>query len=221
MPEARPWLTIQQRRFEEATMASIAIFGGTGYAGGHIAREAADRGHSVTVISRSPGADLQGSISDPEFVAQVARDHDQVVVATQPEGVRDALPSLLAASAAGNARLSFVGGAGSTHVAEGGPLLADTPEFPAEYKAVADEHTEILNDLKASDSGADWFYVSPAAVFGAWAEGEKTGAYRVSDDVLLTDADGNSTIGGADYAKAYVDEIEQRQHVNKRFHVAY
>ena len=202
-------------------MASIAIFGGTGYAGGHIAREAAERGHAVSVISRSPGADLQGSLSDEAFVAQVARDHDHLVVATQPEGVRAALPSLLAASAAGHARVSFVGGAGSTLVAEGGPQLADTPEFPAEYKAVADEHTAILNDLKASDTGADWVYVSPAAVFGSWAEGEKTGSYRVSDDVLLTDAEGNSTIGGADYAKAFVDELESRAHVNKRFHVAY
>jgi uncharacterized protein len=48
-----------------------------------------------------------------------------------------------------------------------------------------------------------------------------TGRYRVGGDVLLTDADGNSTISGADYAKAFVDEIEQPAHRRQRFSVAY
>ncbi|BBH17295.1 NAD-dependent epimerase [Nocardioides baekrokdamisoli] len=202
-------------------MAKIAIFGGTGYAGGHIAREAAERGHTVSVISRSAGADLQGSFADADFVNGVARDHDQIVIATQPDGLLDALPTLLEGARTGGARLSFVGGAGSTLVAEGGPQLVETPTFPAEYKAVALAHGAVLDALRADAKDAEWFYVSPAAAFGAWAEGEKTGSYRVSDDVLITDAEGNSTIGGADYAKAYVDEIENGKHKNKRLHVAY
>jgi putative NADH-flavin reductase len=204
-------------------MTSIAIIGGTGYAGGHIAREAQARGHQVTIVSRSaetPGA-IQGSIADEAFVKQLAADHDQIVVATQPDGLLEALPALLGAARDGGARLSFVGGAGSTLVAEGGPKLVDTPEFPEEYKAVALAHGAVLDALREDDGGADWFYVSPAAVFGAWAEGTATGSYRTSDDVLLVDADGESKIGGADYAKAYVDEIENRAHVNKRFQVAY
>lgn len=202
-------------------MAKIAIFGGTGYAGGHIAREAAERGHTVSIVSRSPGSDLQGSFADADFVNQTSRDHDQIVIATQPDGLLEALPTLLDGARDGGARLSFVGGAGSTLVAEGGPQLVQTPEFPEEYKAVALAHGAVLDAIRADDRGAGWFYVSPAAVFGAWAEGEKTGTYRVSDDLLLTDAAGNSTIGGADYAKAYVDEIEDAKHKNKRFQVAY
>ena len=202
-------------------MAKIAIFGGTGYAGGHIAREAVERGHTVSIVSRSAGADLQGSFADADFVNQVSRDHDQIVVATQPDGLLEALPTLLDGAREGGARLSFVGGAGSTLVAEGGPQLVQTPEFPEEYKAVALAHGAVLDALRADADGADWFYVSPAAVFGAWAEGEKTGSYRVSGDLLLVDAAGNSAIGGADYAKAYVDEIENRKHVNARLHVAY
>ena len=202
-------------------MSSIAIIGGTGYAGGHIARTAAARGHDVTIVSRSAGEGVvQGSISDPAFLKQLAADHDHVVVATQPDGLLEALPDLLEASRSGKARLSFVGGAGSLDVAPGGPKLIDTPEFPEEYKEVARAHSNVLDALRADDRGADWFYVSPAAVFGAWAEGSETGTYRSSDDVLLTDDAGSSAIGGADYAAAYVDEIENRRHVNKRFHVA-
>ncbi|GAB2973042.1 NAD(P)-dependent oxidoreductase [Nocardioides montaniterrae] len=203
-------------------MSSIAIIGGTGYAGGHIARTAAARGHDVTIVSRSASeGTVQGSIADTAFLKGLAAEHDQVVVATQPDGLIEALPGLLEAARSGNARLSFVGGAGSLDVAPGGPQLIDTPEFPAEYKDVARAHSDVLDALRADDRGADWFYLSPAAVFGAWAEGEAKGAYRTSDDVLLTDAAGESFIGGADFAAAYVDEIENRQHVNQRFHVAY
>jgi putative NADH-flavin reductase len=202
-------------------MTSIAIIGGTGYAGGHIARTAEARGHDVTIVSRSAGEGVvQGSISDAGFLKQLAADHDHVVVATQPDGLLEALPHLLEAGRSGGARISFVGGAGSLDVAPGGPRLVDTPEFPEEYKGVALAHGEVLDALRADDRGADWFYLSPAAVFGAWAEGEATGTCRTSDDVLLTDEAGESAIGGADYAAAYVDEIENRRHVNKRFHVA-
>ena len=34
-------------------MAKIVVFGGTGYTGGHLVREAASRGHEVVSVSRS------------------------------------------------------------------------------------------------------------------------------------------------------------------------
>ena len=67
----------------------------------------------------------------------------------------------------------------------------------------------------------DWFDLSPAASFGADAAGGATGRYRVGGDVLLTDADGNPNISGADHAKAFMDEIEQPTHRPQRFSVAY
>ena len=204
-------------------MSTIAIIGGTGYAGGHIAREARARGHEVTIVSRSADVEgaIQGSLTDAAFLAGLAEEHDQIVVATQPDGLLEALPQLLAAGRDGGARIGFVGGAGSLEVAAGGPRLIDTPDFPEEHEAVARAHGEILDALRADTSGADWFYLSPAAAFGAWAEGEATGRYRTSEDVLLTDAEGRSTIGGADYARAFLDEIETPRFKNQRFHVAY
>ena len=50
---------------------------------------------------------------------------------------------------------------------------------------------------------------------------QATGRYRVGGDILLTDADGNSNVSGADYAKAFVDETEQPAHRRQRFSVAY
>jgi putative NADH-flavin reductase len=51
--------------------------------------------------------------------------------------------------------------------------------------------------------------------------GQPTGRYRVGGDVLLTDAAGKSEISGADYALAFVDEIDQPRHHRTRFSVAY
>lgn len=207
-------------------MSSIAIIGGTGYAGSHIAREARSRGLDVTTVSRSGSGEghVTGSLADPALVERLAAEHDVLVIAVHASGepaLLDVIPGVAKAALAGGARLAVVGGAGSTLVAEGGPRLVDTEAFPDEYKPEALAHGEVLDFLRGDDSGLEWFYVSPAAAFGAWAEGEATGAYRTSDDVLLADAAGESKIGGADFAKAFVDEIVTPAHPNARFHVAY
>src|SRR5664280_1099983 len=115
----------------------------------------------------------------------------------------------------------FVGGAGSLLVTPDGPRLIDTPDFPAMFKIEAESHADVLEALRVSDSGTDWFYVSPAAGFGSYAPGKRTANYRTGGDVLLTDEDGNSEISGADFAIAFVDEIDQPTHRRERFGVAY
>lgn len=215
-------------------MSQIVIFGGTGYAGSNIAREAVQRGHAVTSYSRNVPAEpvegveyRTGSVADAELTFKAAQEADEVVVAVHAENVGgdqtllDVLPSLQDASIRGGARLSFVGGAGSSYVAEGGPRLIDTPEFQDEWRPTAQAHADVLTALEAAPAELDWFYVSPAALFGSWAAGETTGAYRTGGDVLVTKEDGSSEISGTDFALAFVDEIEQRNHVNRRFTVGH
>jgi len=213
-------------------MAKLVVFGATGYAGGKIAAEALRRGHQVVGVARNAGSvpegveEIQGSLHDEELVARVVKDADVVVVATPARAIDgkkliDAVPSLARIARENGVRLSFVGGAASLHVAEGGPRLFDTPEFPAEYKDEAGSHAEVLGLLREQPEDLDWFYVSPAAEFGAWVPGERTGKFRIGGDVLLTDENGRSFIGGDDYAIAFVDEIEQPKHRRARFTVAY
>lgn len=45
--------------------------------------------------------------------------------------------------------------------------------------------------------------------------------FRLGGDVLLTDENGVSDISGADFAQAFVDEIETPTHTGQRFTVAY
>lgn len=210
-------------------MTNIVIFGGTGYAGGHIAAEAVRRGHTVTSYSRkAPTAPVDGvtyrigSIIDADVVGEAAAEADELVVATHGLDVDDrklveVLPALVDAALRGDARLSFVGGAGSSLVSARGPRLLDTPEFNEEWKPEALAHAEVLEALGQTPEELRWFYVSPAALFGAWTPGENTGAYRTDGDLLVTRADGTSEISGTDFALAYVDEIEQSNHPRQRF----
>ena len=83
------------------------------------------------------------------------------------------------------------------------------------------EPVDVLGLLAQQPEDLDWFYVSPAAEFGAWTPGERKGEFRLGGDVLVTDENGKSHIGGDDFAIAYVDEIEQPKHRRARFTVAY
>jgi uncharacterized protein len=204
-------------------MASIVIFGGTGYAGSAIATEAARRGHSVTAVTRSGGspadgvASRAGSIHEAELVDELAADADVVVIAVRADGtrLRDALDSLTGAAAKHGTRLGVVGGAGSLLVSEGGPRVVDMPEFPEQHKPEALAHAAVLEDLRATPDEVDWFYLSPGALFGAYAPGEATGQYQTGGDVLLTNDAGESEISGPDFAKAFVDEIEYLPYLSR------
>lgn len=215
-------------------MAKVLVFGYTGYAGGNITAELVARGHEVVGVARSAAEApagvqvLQGSIFDADFVRQAAAGVDQIVVAlpaaprTEADSsLSSALPTLTEVAIAEGARLSFVGGAGSLNVVEGGPRVVDTEGFPEDFKGEALAHAVVLEELRASDEKLNWFYVSPAATFGSWNAGERTGTFRIGRDVLLADAEGNSAISGADFAIAYVNEIEQGAHPRARFSVAY
>lgn len=215
-------------------MSTIVVFGGTGYAGSAITHEALSRGHQVVAVARDTSkleaaehlTLAQGDAFDPAFVTEVTAGADVVVVAlhaVQSDGteLKDRFQHFVDAAAAAGARLGIVGGAGSLLVAEGGPALYDTAEFPDAFTGEAKSHGQILDALRASDTEVDWFYVSPAAAYGSFNPGERRGTYRTSDDLLLSDADGKSEISGEDFGIAFVDEIETPAHHQARFGVAY
>jgi uncharacterized protein len=211
-------------------MSRIVVFGVTGYAGGHITAELLDRGHAVVGVARdttrvAPRERLElrpGSLYDPAFRTKTVAGADAVVVAlpAHPADGPDldfVVPELL--EAVGGARLGVVGGAASLLVTEGGSLVLDT--LPEEYKPESEAHARVLDALRRASTTVDWFYLSPALSFGSWSPGKKTGKFRLGTDVLITDANGNSEISGADYATAFVDEIEKPAHHRARFTVGY
>ncbi|GAA1320183.1 NAD(P)-dependent oxidoreductase [Leucobacter albus] len=214
-------------------MTSTVVFGGSGYAGSHIVEAAAVRGLPVTSVTRREAATQiagvtyrTGSLLDATDRAAALDGADVVIVAVSPRGdmvgqVRAAIKAMAADAEAAGVRLGVIGGAGSLHATEDGPMLAETPEFGDEYRPEALEMAGVLEDLRANSGALDWFFVSPAGDFGPWVAGEYRGEYRVGGDVLLTDDQGISAIGGADFGVAIVDEIEEPAHNRERFTVAY
>jgi putative NADH-flavin reductase len=190
----------------------IALFGATGMVGSRIAAEATDRGHEVTALSRSTGADM----ADAAAVRDAAAGHDVVVSATGPSRTGEphepwlASVSTLIENASGT-RVLFVGGAGSLLTPDGTRLL-DTDGFPDAYKAEATSGAAALDLFRAAPEAVDWTFVSPSPVI---APGERTGSYATALDTPAGDF-----VSAEDYAVALVDEIEQPQHRRQRFTVA-
>lgn len=214
-------------------MARIKVLGGTGHGGEAVVREAVRRGHAVTSYSRRPAAEpvegaayVTGSLLDEDVLADAVRDADVVFDALSPRGdmegkVEALFERLLELAEGEGVRVGVLGGASSLLVSEGGPRLLDVNETPAEVMAEVQTGITKLEMLQRAPSSLDWFYLSPAASFGAWIPQRVTGSYRTSDDVLLTDENGASEISGADLALAVLDEIEEPRHRRRRFHVAH
>ncbi|MBS2939279.1 NAD(P)H-binding protein [Nocardioides sp. J2M5] len=190
----------------------IALFGATGMVGSRIASEATARGHDVTALSRSTGADMGSA----DAVRAAAADHDVVVSATGPSRTGESHEPWLASVStlidhAGDARVLFVGGAGSLLTPDGTRLL-DSDGFPEEYQAEATSGAKALDLFRAAPESLDWTFLSPAPVI---APGERTGSYATSLDTPAGDF-----VSAEDYALALVDEIERPQHRRQRFTVA-
>lgn len=206
----------------------IGVIGASGKAGNLIVKEAVGRGHEVTAIVRN------GYTNNDQDVSILKKDIFNLTV----EDIKD-FDALINAfgSAPGQEhlhveagrvlieilknlpkiKLVVVGGAGSLFVNEEKTVrLMDTKDFPAEYKATAQNQGRNLEDLQHTEN-IKWTFISPAIFFNP--VGKRTGSYKAGKDNVIVNAKGESYISYADYAIAVLDEIENPKHVNQRFTV--
>lgn len=211
---------------------NIALIGASGFIGSALRTEALARGHKVTALVTNPAklAAAPGltvakvDVNETASLATRLKGFDAVFSAFSGHAQANTLDyylggfkSIVAATKmAGVPRLLVVGGAGSLYVAPGVQVL-DTPQFPAEYKPTAEGARQALALLQA-EPALNWTMLSPSAVI---APGERTGRFRLGQDQLLADAQGNSHISVQDYAVAFMDELEKPAHKRQRFTVGY
>lgn len=208
----------------------IALIGANGTVGQRILQEALTRGHQVAAIVRDPSRILQkveglqvvvGDLLNGESIRKAIAGYDVVISAYGPaHGAEDTMKTVTqslieAVKQAGGQRLLIVGGAGSLEVAPG-LKLANTPDFPGDWKPIALAHDEALDTYRNAD--LDWTYFSPAALF---QPGERTGNFRIGNDQLVVNEAGESRISTEDYAVAMLDEVEQPRFIRKRFTIGY
>jgi putative NADH-flavin reductase len=201
----------------------IAILGATGQVGSQLTTEALSRGHNVTGISRHSDSlpknnhlnRVKADFTDDARLPEILAGHDALFSAVKFAGL-DSTRLLAAIKASKVKRFLVVGGAGSLEIAPG-QRLVDQPTFPPEYKTEALAAGSFLEVLRR-ETALDWTFLSPSAYLHA---GPRTGKFRLGRDALLADAKGESHISIADYAIAFLDELERPQHPRGRFTAGY
>ncbi len=201
----------------------IAIVAANGRVGSLVAKEAVARGHEVTAVVREENKTAAQAALVKDALALEQADlagFDAVVDAVggwtaETVGAIPAAAKHLADILAGTpVRLLVVGGAGSLFTNPEHTLtVADSPDFPADWKPLAAAHAEALADLRTRKD-LKWTYISPAADFQA--DGPRTGAYDLNGEDFTPNAAGQSVLSYADFALAMVDEIERAAHVGER-----
>ena len=211
----------------------IIVLGASGEVGCRLVAEAASRGHGVSAVSRrepSPGThdpSVTTVIRDVESAGdleEVIADHDLVISALRPrDGHEPKLVPLtaavvLAAQAAGK-RFIVVGGAAPLRVPDTpGHTVLTAPGFLPESVVAIATACQQQHDWVVPQLGELGAYLCPPAML---TPGTRTGSYRVGDDALVTDDDGNSHISMEDFAVAAIDEAERASHTGRRFTVGY
>ena len=204
---------------------NIGIIGAGGKAGKRIAAEAKRRGHNVTAIVRDankvagPGYD----VLEKDLFALTAEDlkgFDAVVSAfglpfgqEHEKAYQKATGHLIKLfKKLPDVRLLVVGGAASLYLDDSKQKRV-LETIPESFRKDPEDMAIAFADLQKS--GVNYTFFSPAITFDPM--GYRTGKYTLGGDVAIKNAGGESYISYADYAVAMVDEIEQGNHVRKRF----
>lgn len=204
----------------------IAVIGANGKSGSLIVKEALSRGHDVTAIVRKADAkvDPKANVLVKDLFQLTYDDlkpFDVIIdafAAWTPETLPQHQTSLkhLTDILSGKLnRLLVVGGAGSLYVnPEQTVRLVDTPQFPDEFKPLANNMAKGLDQLKKCND-VQWTYLSPAIEF--IADGPRTGHYTSGGEQVLFNSNGKSHVSYSDYAIAMIDEAEHAKHIKQRF----
>ena len=204
----------------------IAVICANGRAGRRIVQEALSRGIDVTAVVRESNQTEAKQVLKKDLFDLTADDLKgfDAVIDAFGAWTEDTLPQhstslkhLCDVLSGTETRLLVVGGAGSLYVnPEHTACVADGPEFPDGFKALAAAMAKALGELRQR-TDVKWTYISPAGDFRA--DGERTGKYILGGEELTLNSKGESVISYADYAIAMIDEAISGGNIQKRISV--
>lgn len=219
----------------------IVIYGASGEVGSHVVREALDRGHRVTAVTRRPDqfemrhanlSVVKGDLLDKTSVAEAVVGQDVVVLSVRgvigdtgaPENAlqflaAETLVDVLFRLGASAPRLLHVGGSGSLEIEPGVVFAEKLPKILLPKSL----EIEILGQILALEfyrkvDDVNWTYITPPMNF---TNGPRTGVFRIGGDRALEDDRGRCRLSRADFAVALIDEAEQAKYPRRRISVAY
>ena len=202
----------------------VAIIGANGKSGSNLVQEALKQGYDVTAIVRNKeykNDDVKVVYKDIfELTKADLAGFDAVIsafAAWTPETFplhKKVAKHLADALSGTKTRLLVIGGAGTLYVDDKGTMSMDTPGFPPEYMGVAKATAESFFELKGR-TDVLWTYVSPAGEYDD--QGARTGKYVLGNDHVILNSQNESYISYADLAIAIIDELKNRNFVQKCF----
>ena len=208
-------------------MTKVAVISANGRVGSLVVKELVERGYDVTGFGRkAQNTTVAQTYIQKDLFELTKADLAEFEVVVDafgtfaPETLHlhvEVIKHLTALLAGTKTRLLIVGGAGSLYVdPEHKTQLVDTPDFPAEFYALAKAQTDALTELRKHDD-VDWTFISPAADFQV--DGKRTGKYILAGEELTLNDRSESIISYADYALAMADEIQNGDHIKERISV--
>ena len=215
-------------------MKKMLLIGASGYVGSAILAEALARNIAVIAVMRDPSKlefthpNLRiriADVSSSDAVCDLAKETDAVVSAYNPGWENPRIYEELLSTYAriidgvkrsGVKRLLVVGGAGGLYVSPGVRLM-DRGVPPALRPGIVGL-AEVYDTLLKPERQLDWVFLAPASHM---RPGRRTGRFRIGQDELIVDEQGESRISLEDYAVAMVDEFERPAHHRERFTVGY
>ena len=208
-------------------MTKVAVISANGRVGSLVVKELVERGYDVTGFGRkAQNTTVAQTYIQKDLFELTKADLAEFEVVVDafgtfaPETLHlhvEVIKHLTALLAGTKTRLLIVGGAGSLYDdPEHKTHLVDTPDFPAEFYALAKAQTDALTELRKHDD-VDWTFISPAADFQV--DGKRTGKYILAGEELTLNDRGESIISYADYALAMADEIQNGDHIKERISV--
>ncbi len=218
----------------------IVIYGASGKVGEHVVREALDRGHRVTAVSRKPEqiemrhdrlSVVKGDLLDKASVTEIVSGRDVVILSVRgvigDSGKPESALQFMAAEMLVDVlyrqekapRLLHVGGSGSLEIEPGIRYAAKLPKILIPRGL----EVEILGQILALEfygkvDDVKWTYVTPPKNF---TNGPRTGVFRIGGSQALRDKLGRTRVSRADFAVALIDEAEQAAHLRQQISVAY
>lgn len=202
----------------------VAIIGANGKTGVNLVKEALKQGYDVTAIVRNKeykNGDVKVVYKDVFELTKADLAGFDAVISAFAAWTPEAFPlhkkvakHLADALSGTKTRLLVIGGAGTLYVDDKQTMAMDTPDFPPEYMGVARATAESFFELKGR-TDVLWTYVSPAGEYDD--QGARTGKYVLGNDHVILNSQNESYISYADLAIAIIDDLKNRNFVQKRF----
>ena len=204
----------------------IAIIGATGRVGKLLINEALKRNYEVTAIVRNASKLENKNIQviEKPFLEVSKEDLNGFDVVINAIGIwtveeagfmkiqHEHFLNLLANT---KTRYIVVGGVGSLYTdATKATRVINSVDFPKEWIPVASGNVDAYNAI-SSRNDVLWTFFSPAYMFDP--DGKETNEFIFGDDILLFNKDNESYLSYIDGAKIVLDEITNKNYIQKRF----